>query len=296
MAILAWLFSVLCEAIEQCQALMTGGKSVHGYRGTRRALHPRHQRKPAWVVAELIRLKALMPDAGCRHIADSFNRRFGESRGMTVGKTFVSETIRQNLNSIQRLRLHLKHRRPRPMPINRIWAIDLTGKGDAQGARHALLGIVDHGSRACLLLQRIRDRSSLGLVLKIATTVHQYGCPRVIRTDNEAIFTSRTFRAGLALMGIRHQRTQVACPWQNGRIERFFGTLKSKLDRWIVKDAAQLDTSLRLFRFWYNHVRPHRHLDGATPAEVWSRPGKGRRHEQWFEAWDGLLAGYYAPA
>lgn len=114
----------------------------------------------------------------------------------------------------------------------------------------------------------------------------------MIRTDNEAIFTSRTFRTGLALMGIRHQRTQVACPWQNGRIERFFGTLKNKLDRWIVKDAAQLDTSLRLFRFWYNHVRPHRHLDGATPAEVWSRPGKGRRHEQWFEAWDGLLTGY----
>ena len=33
----------------------------------------------------------------------------------------------------------------------------------------------------------------------------------------------------LRLMGIRHQRIDPHCPWQNGRIERFFGTLKPHL-------------------------------------------------------------------
>ena len=32
-------------------------------------------------------------------------------------------------------------------------------------------------------------------------------------------------------LGIRHQRTTPGCPWQNGRIERLFGTLKNKLDQ-----------------------------------------------------------------
>jgi transposase InsO family protein len=35
-------------------------------------------------------------------------------------------------------------------------------------------------------------------------------------------------------LDIRHQRSDVACPWQNGRIKRFFGTLKQSLDMWEV--------------------------------------------------------------
>lgn len=62
-------------------------------RGHRRSVPPcvyaRSRAKPAWVRQEIIRLKALMSHAGCRRIADSFNRRFSLKRKMTVGKTFV---------------------------------------------------------------------------------------------------------------------------------------------------------------------------------------------------------------
>ena len=97
-------------------------------------------------------------------------------------------------------------------------------------------------------------------------------------------------------MGIRHQLIDKCCPWQNGRVERFFGTLKEKLNQWQVNNREQLNGALAQFRFWYNHVRPHQNLDGKTPAEVWNgidifirRPKK----EYWFEAWDGLLTGIY---
>jgi hypothetical protein len=33
------------------------------------------------------------------------------------------------------------------MPCNRVRGIDLTGKADAHGIPHAMLGIVDHGSQ-----------------------------------------------------------------------------------------------------------------------------------------------------
>ena len=52
----------------------------------------------------------------------------------------------------------------------------------------------------------------------------RHGKPRRIRTDNEIIFTSWVFTTFLKLVGIRHQRIQTCAPWQNGRIERLFGT------------------------------------------------------------------------
>jgi transposase InsO family protein len=243
------------------------------------------------VIQEVMRLKALMPDAGCRTIADVFNRRFAH-RYESVGKTFVGELVRKHGHAIWLMRRKIKHARPRLIPINAVWGVDLTGKADGAGGLHLLLGVVEHGSRACLALQRMSERSSLGLLVELVRVMRRYGLPRAIRTDNEGIFTSAAFRFGLWLLGVRHQRTDPHCPWQNGRVERFFGTLKGKLDHWSVAGPQKLDAAIHLFRFWYNQVRPHQNLEGATPAEAWSgRPCRGRA--RWFEAWDGMLAGYY---
>jgi hypothetical protein len=57
-----------------------------------------------------------------------------------------------------------------------------------------------------------------------------------------------------------------------------------------------INLALSEFQFWYNHVRPHRHLSDATPAEAWAgvTPFAARiKSEHWFEAWEGLLQGYY---
>ena len=57
-----------------------------------------------------------------------------------------------------------------------------------------------------------------------------------------------------------------------------------------------LNHSLGEFRFFYNNVRPHQNLQGATPAEAWSRVDPYAppvKQDYWFEAWDGLFQGYY---
>ncbi len=254
------------------------------------------QPKPEWVKKEVLRMKALMPEAGCRTLALVFNRRFKNKRNMTVGKTYVSDTIRKHQYEIQVLRRKMKHRRPRPIPGNLVWGMDLTGKTDSKGKLHHILGILEHKSRATLTLAAIKDKTTITLLRYLLDTVERYGKPKIIRTDNEAVFTSRLFRLVLWLLGIRHQRIELRCPWQNGRIERFFGTLKEKLNRWDVDSREQLNNALNQFRFWYHHVRPHQYLDGKTPAEVWQ--GKEIyttrvKNEYWFEAWDGLLQGYY---
>src|SRR5438552_5521432 len=257
---------------------------------------PRTPPKPAWVRKEVIRLKALMPEAGCRRIADSFNPRFAVKRRMMVGKTFVSEVIRKHRYEIGIVRRQIKNARPRPVPRNLVWAFDLTGKTTLDGKTRLVLGILEHASRAALWLEALEAKSSWTLISKLTEATRRYGKPRAVRTDNEAVFTSRAFRLALLLLGIRHERTDPGCPWQNGRVERFFGTLKAKLDRLAVDSFHSLNSTLTEFRFFYNHVRPHRNLAGLTPAEAWAGADPfafASKGEYWFEAWDGLLCGCY---
>ena len=256
----------------------------------------RSKPKPAWVKHEVLRLKALMPHGSCRKIGDCFNRRFEHSRQMTVGKTYVSETIRKHLHEIQVLRKQIKTAKPKCVPLNWVWGMDLTGKTDTQREMHMLLGILDHGSRAILCLKALPNKSSWTLLGYLFLAIGQYGKPKFIRTDNESVFCSRLFRLALFTLGIGHQTTDVHCPWQNGRIERFFGTLKERLDQLAVDSFDALNGALTEFRFFYNHVRPHQHLGGTTPAEAWNRVDPyttGFKREYWFEGWDGLLQGYY---
>jgi hypothetical protein len=79
-------------------------------------------------------------------------------------------------------------------------------------------------------------------------------------------------------------------------VERFFGTLKGKLDRWQVDSLEQLAHALGDFRVWYNHVRPHRHLGCRTPAEAWvgiDPYAAAPKSASFFSAWDGMLTGFY---
>ncbi len=71
-------------------------------------------------------------------------------------------------------------------------------------------------------------------------------------------------------MGIRQQRIEPGCPWQNGRVERFIGTVKRALALEPIADDEDMTDRLREVRGWYNHDRPHDHLQGRTPAEVWA--------------------------
>lgn len=100
-------------------------RNRQGDRGRRRATLPvccRTQAKPPWVAREIVRLKALMPDAGYRTIADTFNRRHAchreIGRRMTVGKSFVAETMRKHRYEIDILRRRIKHRVPVALPRN----------------------------------------------------------------------------------------------------------------------------------------------------------------------------------
>ena len=291
----------LCECFIQFFGIASSKtKSARGFRQKAKAQIMRANPKPAWVKQEIIRLKALMPDSGCRKIAAAFNREFtchqDLNRRMRVSKSYVANIVRANLYAIEKLRKHIKNRVPHAIPKNLIWAIDLTGKGDTHKNNHHILGLIDHGSRALLNLHAITNKTSWTLLGHLFIAIGKYGKPKILKTDNERCFTSHIFTTMLHLLGIKHQRSKLHSPWQNGRIERLFLTLKQKLDQIEVDSIEALNNLLGDFHFWYNHVRPHQHLNERTPAEAWSQTNiyaAPIKEKIWFETWHGLLHGFY---
>jgi transposase InsO family protein len=180
--------------------------------------------------------------------------------------------------------------------------MDLPTKTDTHGRQHVVLAIVDHASRACLCVQRLTDKSSWTTWRHFVTVCRQYGCPRFLRTDNEAVFTSHCLRVALRLLRIRLQHSDPGCPWQNGRVERLIGTVKRLLLQHPIDDASSLDRALLHARRVYNHLRPHQHLQGRTPAEVWAgidvftSTSKNRRWlRRWERQWEQLVVEGHGP-
>ena len=213
---------------------------------------------------------------------------------MTVGKSYVAATLQRHGHQVVQPRRRIQRRQPRRMPRNLLWGLDLTFITCGRESR-PVFGLIDHGTRACVALRSIPSKATIQILRALLDVVELFGTPKAIRTDNEGIFCSWLFRLALAVLGIRHQRIAPFAPWQNGRIDRFFGVLKeaARGRRWTPEE---LQEDLDLFRTWHNHVRPHQHLDGLTPAVAWSgRPELGRGKPYFFSAWEGLLTGFYIP-
>ncbi len=96
-------------------------------------------------------------------------------------------------------------------------------------------------------------------------------------------------------MGIEHERSAPYCPWENGRIERLFGTLRERFNQIVVEESL-IDTRLAEFRFWYNHIRYHQHLNGNTPANQWAGKSFNKEGVAYdVSLWHGVLSGIYVP-
>jgi transposase InsO family protein len=237
-----------------------------------------------------------MPHAGCRAVAHTFNRLHP---GVSVGKTFVADLIASHQQEIAELRRQIRSAKPRNVAVNNTWAMDMTFFTDDHKTTHAAIGIIDHGSRLALRLQVLSQRCSWSMLGHLCLAIAQHGKPHKLRTDNEAVLNSWLFNAFLKIVGIQHQTTQKHAPWQNGRIERLFGTLKPLLRQLVIPSGGALQSALDEFKDFYNHARPHQNLNGLTPAEHFAgfRPADIRqmpiKNVTPVEALAGLMRGYW---
>ncbi len=106
----------------------------------------------------------------------------------------------------------------------------------------------------------LAERDEQGNVVPLVTIV----------TDNGGPFRSFRFEAFIATHPeLRHVRTRVKTPGQNGSRERGFGSLKyEKLFLEEIPDALDLVAHAEDYRVEYNTVRPHEALAWNRPRDV----------------------------
>jgi putative transposase len=256
------------------------------------------KRKPDWVREGVLQLSRELPAAGYRTIADCFNLQqaalHGDSDGsncgddserITVSKSYVAKLVMANRLALSAARASALAYRARVGEIQTTWGLDMTGLPMADGSSVQVFGVIDHGSRAVLHLEPVGHYNSLILLGKLLITMGTVGKPLAIRSDNASVFKTWTFRSLLKVIGVKQQFTDVGSPWQNGRIERFWRTLKGELQtvanhslreglpiqtRMKFASLQSMTVALDIFKFSYNAYRPHQSLRGRTPASVWN--------------------------
>ena len=187
--------------------------------------HPRA--KPDWVLRRVIYLAIHLPS--CRRIATAFNRWHGGR--VTVVKSWVAQVLKAHEAVIADRRRALRRRLPALVVVCHTWAWGLTFVTGPDGLTFTVMGIVDHGSRRLLCLQVVPSKCAFTLLGCLCFTFARSGMPKVIRTDNEGMFTGQLWRGTLHALGIVARLGPPMQPWRNGCIEGI----------WNVEAFAQKD-------------------------------------------------------
>ena len=130
-----------------------------------------------------------------------------------------------------------------------------------------------HDAIAAVELALAEAEQLLGLPLRDLAEVDDQGNIKpvvTIVTDNGGPFRSFRFEAFIATHAeLRHVRTRVRTPGQNGSRERGFGSLKyERLFLEEIPDAIDLAAHTEHYWVEYNTVRPHENLSWNRPIEV----------------------------
>lgn len=144
-----------------------------------------------------------------------------------------------------------------------------------------LLGVIDDYTRLCWveLMDNKKALTVMFAVLKAFNMLkHRYGFEiDAVMTDNGAEFGSgrnaknkdeHPFERLLSEMEMKHIYTKPYRPQTNGKIERFWKTLKEDfVEDSLFNDKEDLKNELLGFIAYYNEHRPHASLNGYTPSE-----------------------------
>jgi transposase InsO family protein len=169
---------------------------------------------------------------------------------------------------------------------NECWQSDFTHCRLAGGADTEVICWLDDHSRYVLHLSAHTRVTGPVVTGSFRAAIAEHGAPASTLTDNGTVYTARFAGGGgrggrnaleheLRRLGIRQKNGKPNHPQTQGKVERFWQTLK----KWLAAqhqpaDLAQLQALLDTFTAYYNTRRPHRSLPHrATPATAYhARP------------------------
>jgi putative transposase len=179
----------------------------------------------------------------------------------------------------QQARLQVKRvtrrrgRRERPPPlraayVGHIWAYDWLEDAALDGSTLRILTVIDEFTREGIDIDVDTNTSAERVISRLEQLVALHGAPTYLRSDNGPEFVALAVESWLAQRQIKTLYIDPGCPWQNGKEERFNGTVRDEcLNMHLFASAAEAGVRLQAFRHHYNDERPHSALAYQTPSE-----------------------------
>jgi transposase InsO family protein len=152
---------------------------------------------------------------------------------------------------------------------NESWQLDDTPWALADDTPVKILNVIDDRSRLLVASRALRSVTGQTALQTLAAPAQVLGWPQRFQSDNARAFRDM-LAAALRPLGVAEAHSRPYHPQTNGKVERFHQTLKKWLRRQSpAASLTELQTQLDMFRHHYNHLRPHRSLNRATPAHTW---------------------------
>ena len=275
---------IIARQMGVAQSSMVRWVSLYRYGGVA-ALARKNSRKkfsgkiPAAVKERIVAMKRAEPHDGTHRISDLLKRMFFMKAS--------HETVRRVLHKEALLPPTVKPKAKAKRAVSNV-ALDDEGGSYVKGPHLMwqsdisvitwrkqsiyLIGFIDDFSRFItgLGLYMTQKADNVLEVLRRAAT--EYKAPAEMLTDNGRQYTSWRgkvqFEKEMVRMQIRHIRSQPHHPQTQGKIERFWKTIKEEFfSRTLFDGFEDMQNRTKLWIQYYNFKRPHQGIGGLCPAD-----------------------------
>jgi len=142
--------------------------------------------------------------------------------------------------------------------------------------------VIEEYTRVCLAMEVNTGFNHLQVIRVMEDLIRIFGAPKFLRTDNGSEFIAKTLVRWLKDQEVQSRFIDPGSPWQNGRNERFNGTLRNEfLNQEVFHHVDHARALARLYVRKYNTERPHSRLKYRPPLEF--AMGQGMRvRREWY--------------
>ena len=161
--------------------------------------------------------------------------------------------------------------------VNECWQIDHYDWFLADDTGVKIFNMIDDHSRRTPKSRAVETATSKAAWTFFLQAAAISGLPGMVLSDNDLVYNGSrrnfevVFEANLRTLGIRPVASTPHHPQTCGKVERFHQTEQKWLRARPPADTIEeLNQLLDTFNHIYNHQRPHRSLNGATPHTVWT--------------------------
>jgi putative transposase len=226
--------------------------------------YPAHPTDDTPLLDQIQQLATHYPRYGYRRISVLVNRAQG------VNQKRIRRLWRRHRLQVRRV-VRKRTRRPRPERLQaaypgHIWACDFVEDALSDGTPLRILTVMDEFTREGMALNVALTPSAERVIGALTALVAQHGAPAHLRSDNGAEFVALAVQTWLAQCGVQTLYIEPGKPWQNGKEERFNGTVRDEcLNLHVFTSLAEAWVRLSAFRQHYNTERPHSQLGYLAP-------------------------------